>query len=535
MLKFSVFAPMLLILACAAPAAPTPSASEPTGPSGTLEVGVASDIISGDFHLAVGGGNWPLTSFVPEGLVGTSPITGQQVPRLATSWKYLENGKVWEFKLRQGIEFHNGEPFNAESVKYSFDRLVDPATKAGFRAVIAPYYDKTEIVDDYTIRFVLKEPNTNIPEAFGNQPLFPPKYTKEVGADQFAKQPVGTGPYKFVERRPGEVIVLEAFEKYWNTDQQIGSTPSKFKTVRQRVIPEDQTRLAALQTKEVGLIVNVPEASIKRLESVQGIKITYKSAGSLNYILINSMAETDPKTGKPNPLRDRKVRQALNYAVDIDTIIKKLRTGKETRSSGQISAQPGFDPTRKPYAYDPAKAKALLAEAGYPSGFETTIYNPTGRWPASQEVSETIAGYLTAVGVKTNVQPQEYAVVAQTLVDKKLYGMSFWGGGWGPSAVGTIDLFFRAGAKARRGEYMGSPEMDSLIDQFVKEFDQEKQAALMKQMTRLYFEDAADIFLYDQFYVFAYDSEMVQWDPNSPAFSSGSGQAQYTELVPVKR
>lgn len=534
MLKLSVFAPILLILACAAPAGPTPSASEPTGPSGTLDVGIGSDIISGDFHLAAGGGNWPMTSFVPQSLTGTSPVTGQRVPQLATAWKILENGKVAEFKLRQGVEFHNGEPFNAEAVKYSIDRLVDPATKAGTRAQVAPFYEKTAIIDDYTIRFVLKEPNANIISLCCG-PMFPPKYTKEVGPDQFAKQPVGTGPYKFVERRPGEVIVLEAFEKYWNKDPQIGSTPSKIKTVRQRIIPEDQTRLAALQVKEVGLIVNVPEASVKRIEAVQGIKIQYKNAGAVNMILINSMAETDPKTGKPNPLRDRRVRQAFNYAVDVDNIIKKLRTGREVRSAAQVPTQSSYDANRKPYPYDPAKARALLAEAGYASGFEMTIYNPTGRWPASAEVSETVAGYLTAVGVKTTVQPQEYAVVAQNFVEKKLYPMSFWGGGYGENLVSTINLYFRGEGKASRGEYMGSVETEKLIDQFMKEFDEEKQATLMRAISRLYFEDAADIFLYDQYYAFAYDSEKVYWDPDGPAFSSGSGQAQYTELVPVKR
>lgn len=535
MLKLSVFAPILLILACAAPAGPTPSASEPTGPSGTLDVGIASDIISGDFHIAQGGGNWPMSVFVPEGLVGNSPVTGKTAPRLATEWKMLEEGRVWEFKLRQGVQFHNGEPFNAEAVKYSVDRLVDPAIKAARRAIYAPKYVRTEIIDDYTVRVVLKEPDYSVPFELAGQPMFPPKYAQSVGADGFARQPVGTGPFRLAEWRPGEIIVLEAFENYWNKDPNIAPTVPKIKAVRQRIIPEDQTRIAALQTREVAMIVNVPEQSAARLASQPGIKSQYRGADSLNMLLINMMMETDPKTGKPNPFRDRRVRQAVNYAVDVDTITKKLRTGKETRSNGQTTSSIGYDPSLKPYPYDPAKAKSLLAEAGFANGFETVIHDPTGRWPASKEVNEAIAGYLGAVGIRATVQPTEYAVVAKGLVEKQLYGMAFWGGSHGSSPWGTISLYYLRGEKSGRSAWLGPPEMDGLIGRFYRESDPEKQADMMKMMNRINFEDAADLFLYDQFYVFAYDSGKVDWDSDGPPYSSNSGQIPYHELVPVKR
>lgn len=532
MLKLSVFAPILLVLACAAPANPTPSASETTGPSGTLTVGIASDIISGDFHLATGGGNWPLTSYVPEGLTGTSPATGQQVPRLATEWKALENGTVWEFKLRKGVEFHNGEPFTAEAVKYTFERLLDPATKAGTRPQVEPVFDRLEIVDDFTVRFILKASNAIIPTLFGGQAIFPPKYTKQVGAEEFAKHPIGTGPYKLVQRRPGEVVELEAFEKYWNTDKQQGPTLSQFKQVIQRIIPEDQTRIAALQTKEVGLIVNVPTSSVKRLESLPDMKVEYVSSDQPVALLMNSTTESDPKTGQPNPLRDKRVRQALNYAIDVNAITKKLLTGRERHNTGLGYASLGFDESIKPYPYDPNKAKELLAQAGYANGFTTTIFDPTSRWPGSKEVSEAIGGYLGAVGIKATVQPAEYAVVAKNLLEKKLYGLSFWGQAGGPEPVTMLTFFYRSGPKAVRGVYQGSPDMDALIDQALGEVDAEKRAALIKRMHRMYFEDAADLFLFFNVFAFAYDTTQVKWE--NTKFETTSGPAPYWALTPAK-
>jgi len=522
----------LLVLACAAPASPAPSASEPTGPSGTLTVGIASDIISGDFHLATGGGNWPLTTYVPQGLTGTSPATGELVPMLATEWKALENGKVWEFRLRKGVEFHNGEPFTASAVKYTFERLLDPATKAGTRPQVAPVYDSIEIVDDYTVRFTLKAPNAIIPTLFGGQAIFPPKYTQSVGAEEFAKRPIGTGPYKLVGRRPGEVIVLEGFEKFWNTDKKQGPTRSQFKEVIQRIIPEDQTRIAALQTKEVGLIVNVPTASVKRLESSPNLKVQYVSSDQPIALLINSMAEADPKTGQPNPFRDKRVRQAVNYAVDVDNIAKKLLTGKERRSTGLGYASLGFDASIKPYSYDPPKAKELLAQAGYGNGFTTAIFDPTGRWPGSKEVSEAIGGYLGAVGIKASVQPAEYAVVAQNLLEKKLYGLSFWGQSGGPEPVTMLTFFYRSGPKAVRGVYQGSPEMDTLLDQALAEVDAEKRAALIKRMHRMYIDDAADLFLFFNVFAFAHDTTLVRWE--NTEFETTTGAAPYWALSPAR-
>ncbi len=412
---------------------------------------------------------------------------------------------------------------------------MNPDTKASRRTAVSQYYDDLEVVDDYTVRIVLKSPNTFGPSVVGGQPMFPPKYAQTAGAETFSKQPVGTGPYKFVERKPGEVITLEANESYWDKDPDRGPTPSQFRTVRQRIIPEDQARLAAMQTNEVAFIVNVPEASIKRLESMNNVKLQYREFQSQNYMMLNSGAETDSKTGKPNPLQDVRVPQAINYAVDIDTIIKKLRTEKEHRSNGAPAGTVYFDPNRKPYPYDPAKAKSLLAESGYSSGLDMTIYDPTGRWPQSKKVNEAIAGCLTAVGLKTTVQPMEYAAVATGLDEKKLYPMAFWGLPMSGDGSGSTTTIFRKSPNSRRSIYVGNAKVEALADQVFKEFDTEKQAAIFRELNKAYFEDAGELFLYDQWFVFAYNINSMSWDENGPRYSGTSGNVPYWEFRPVRR
>lgn len=516
--------------AAAPPAqAPTRAAAAVTKPSDTLDVGVSLDTISGDFHLNTVSG----LAGVSNGLTGQNPFTNAVGPALAESWQYQDGGKVWEYKLRQGVTFHNGEPFNAASVKYSYERFMDPATKAVRRVAVAPYFDHLDVVDDYTVRFVLKKV-TNTPATLGNEAMFPPQYAQSVGAQEFGKKPVGTGVYKVLELNPGQDLILQSNDNYWNKDPNVGPTDSFYKTIKQHIIPEPQTRLAALEANEVSFIDNVPEVSIKRLESTPGIKVQYRSALALNNIVLNSMAETDPKTGGPNPLRDKRVRQALNYAVDVDSIIKKLRTGRETRSNGAPAGVPAYDAARKPYAYDPARAKSLLSDAGYANGFEMTIVNPIGRWPASSEVLQAVAGYLTAVGVNTTVQDAEYAVVASGLDQKTIYNAAFWGGPFNGDGSGVIALYYRAGKGSRRGMYIGNDQIESLSAQFDAELDPTKQAELLKKITGLWFEDAGELFMYDQWYVYAYKTDVLSWDENGPPYSTTSGIAPFWELKPVQ-
>jgi peptide/nickel transport system substrate-binding protein len=226
----------------------------------------------------------------------------------------------------------------------------------------------------------------------------------KVGDEGFEKVPVGTGPYKFVRRSVKQFWELERFDDYW------GPKPEARRAIF-RVIPEAVTLAAVLKTGDVDMVCNFPPAFVEELSKAPGYRVVKNKGNNTIDIRIKSIRQTDPVTGAPNPFVDRRVRLAVNYAIDKDAIIKNLLKGMGEKVAVLFPEDICYDPDLKPYPYDPGKAKALLAEAGYAKGLGATFYGLVGqRMPLSKEVGEVVAQYLTVVGIRTKVTNEEYGI-----------------------------------------------------------------------------------------------------------------------------
>ncbi len=318
------------------------------------------------------------------------------LPALATSWE-TPSDATWRFKLRQGVKFHDGSPFNAEVAKYSLDRFVDPATKNPEAAVLKPI-TSVKAVDESTLELTTDGPFAATLTAIQNAFMMSPTAVQAAG-DQIARKPVGTGQYRFVDWVPGERLVMEANPDYWGTK-------AKIQRLTWKPVTEASTRIVALRTGQADLIANIPpqladqvSGPDMKLERVPGILIT---------IMFNFAMK---------PFDDPKVRQALNHAVNVDEIIQFVLGGAATRlASATKPGMLGHDPDLKPYPYDPAKAKQLLAEAGFPNGFEATLDAPNGRYLNDKAVAEAIVGQLNKVGLNITLNLPDYNALVQKIV-----------------------------------------------------------------------------------------------------------------------
>ncbi|HET7342452.1 MAG TPA: ABC transporter substrate-binding protein, partial [Methylomirabilota bacterium] len=270
------------------------------------------------------------------------------VPELAESWRTL-NDTTWQFRLRRGVVFHDGEPFNAEAVRFTIERVLDPQQKSPNRANIAEIA-RVEVVDDATVNLVTSKPYAALLNRLVDFPILPPRYTAEKGNQAFALHPVGTGPYRFVSLVKDEQLVVEAFDRHWRGGPAIPRIVFK-------PIPEPFTRAAALRNGEVDLITTVPPNLARDLEKIAGLRVQRVPSTWDIYLGLNAFKK---------PLSDVRVRQALNYASDVDAIIKSVLDGNGRRLEGPFTPQMfGYDANVKGYTHDPARARRLLADAGY--------------------------------------------------------------------------------------------------------------------------------------------------------------------------
>ena len=242
-------------------------------------------------------------------------------PMLATEWKIL-NDTAWEFKLRRGVKFHNGEPFTAVSVKATIDYALDPANKSHFAT--AAYWGlvkEVQVVDDYTVRFITKQPWSNLVDSASltNSLIMPAKALKELGPAKLAEKPIGTGPFKFVEWRRDDRLVLERNPDYWQG-------PADASRVTFRFIPEFSARMAALLSGEIDIMKDVPPHVVDAVEKSGRARLRATVSSRINYLALVNL--------KPGPMQDLRVRRAMNHAVDVDELIKQVLKGRATRMCG---------------------------------------------------------------------------------------------------------------------------------------------------------------------------------------------------------
>ncbi len=433
-------------------------------------------------------------------LLDRDPKTFKPRPMLATEWKVV-NDTTWEFKLRRNVKFHNGEPFTAASVKATIDHALDPATKSHYGA--AAYWGAVkdvQIVDDYTVRFVTKQPWPNLIDhaSLTNSLIMPAKALKDLGPQKLAEHPVGTGPFKFVEWRRDERLVLERNPDYWQG-------PADASRVTFRFIPEFSARMAALLSGEIDIMKDVPPHAVEAVERSGRAKLRSTVSSRINYLALVNL--------KPGPLQDARVRRAMNHVVDVEELIKQVLKGRATRMCGPMA------PTNVDYApvecfkHDPARAQALFKEAGVdPKSLSLTLDTPSGRYPLDKDVSLAIAAQLQRFGIKTNVVVNEWGTHLDKIKNRNTGEMFFLG--WGPAlwGQGTIQPLFRA--DQTYSSYGNNPVIDDKIARAVTITDAKGRAAAYAELQKLIREEAPWVFLWQQHDLYGV-AQSVEWTPRA--------------------
>src|SRR3989441_1133926 len=393
------------------------------------------------------------------------PMPGHPIaPSLAESWTVSADQRVYEFKLREGLKFHNGDPFTAEDVKFSFQRA------KGARILKEKVRD-VEVVGPYRVRFLRHEPFPDFMAFYGTLAtgaawIVPKKYVEQVGLEGFKKQPIGLGPYKFVSHTPGIELIMEAFEGYWR------KVPSVKRLVFKSV-PEATTRAAMLKRGEVDVayLLDVPQAQEVKRDPT--LKLAF--SGGIAVFFLDFLDQWDPKS----PWADRRVRLAASYAIDRRALSEAETVGASKPAGSIVPRTFEFALPIEPHPYDPGKAKQLLAEAGYPNGFDAGELHQA---PPYFSMGETIMGYLGAVGIRAKMRPMERAAFISALLAKKLRGICVCANAiYGNAASRMSEHVPSTGAYA----YGGYPDIDALYKEQALVTDRRKREALLLQIQQL--------------------------------------------------
>jgi len=485
--------------ATTAPKPTTPPAAatvpKPTAPPAAAPVkvviAIGSDPSTLDPQFPDDGNMRTVNDNVYEVLLGRNPKTMALVPILAESYSQ-KDATTWEFKIRKGVKFHNGEEFNADAAAFSVKRIVDPNFKSELLSFVSTIKDATA-VDPTTLQIVTTGPDPILPARLTWLAMVPPKYSTD---KDFTNKPVGTGPFKFVEWVKGSRVTLQANPDYWGAKPVVQS-------VVIRTIPESATRVAALRAGEVDLIRDLPPES-----AAQAPKVAAAPGLEFAWIRINT------NKGK---LTDAKVRQALNYAVDKEALAKSLYGGYAVIDQGQLLTPGhfGYDSNVKAYPYDLAKAKALLKEAGA-EGLALDLVGESGRWLKDKELVEAVAGYLQAAGLKPKVKIAEWSAWLDLL---------FAGPDKAPDllysshdnslldADRTLTALFHSKTETAGGQSAyKNAEVDKLIDDARTETDVAKRTAMYNKVVQTVRDDAVCIYLLNLQNIYGL-SKRLDWTP----------------------
>ena len=386
-------------------------------------------------------------------------------PSLAESWTMSPDGRTYDFTLRKGVKFHNGDALTSEDVKYSFDRYRGAGAKPLKERVAA-----VETPGPYQVRFRLKNPwpdfMTFYTAASGAGWIVPKKYVEKVGEDGYKKAPVGAGPYKFVSFTPGIELVLEANDSYWRR------TPSVKRLVF-KVITDESTRLAALKRGEVDIVYSIRGELAEELVRTPGLTLKPTVIQSPQWVAM--LDQWDPKS----PWHDRRVRLAANLAIDRKAINQAITLGHSRLTYSIIPSTFDFYWQPPAYAFDPAQAKKSLAVAGYPSGFDAGDYYLDISYA---NVQEAIANYLQQVGIRTKLVSRERASHWSTYTDKKYKNLAYTASGAFGNAATRLEAYVVTGGAYVYGTY---PDLDSLFKDQAAELDRKKREALLHRIQQL--------------------------------------------------
>ena len=485
----SIMMGLVLLLTVVQPAGSGPA---PQGPAGTVTIAMSS--LHEETFLPWNGGGPRKYYLDPiyEYLVYLDPETRQPTPGLATRWEMSKDGKTWTFWLRPGVQFHEGYgELTAEDVKYSLERLIDPKSIVGPSSTMRRLIGKAEAPEKYKVVVTLNIPDIEFDRGYMSNGLclqiVSKKHLEAKGNEAANARPIGTGPFPLAEHKKGVSIklkVIDGVEKHWRVKPD-------FENITFLVVPEEATRVAMLKTGEVDL-APINYDSTETIKT-SGLNVFSVKNNWVPVIRLGGLIKTAPGRYNPNiPWADKRVRQALNYAVDKEAIVKSIFRGQAAPAAGSIPAPEWFDIPA--YPYDPQKAKQLLAEAGHPNGFELTLRTYTTTPGAELPIiGEAVAMYWQAVGIRVKISPADWTSVRGAWTTGKAtdYVWTHRGLAFTNTAAGLqTDVI----AKSVFACY-ATEETEAKMLEIDKELDVKKRSVLIKKMGEFLRDEGAAVFL----------------------------------------
>jgi peptide/nickel transport system substrate-binding protein len=489
------------LLAACAPAAPTSRSSAPaSGGSGAAQPSAAAPASgaaarpAGSARATVVLGSEPISwspygdsaspiygmlMHVLEPLVLFNDKAGENEPHLAVSWTNLDD-HTWEFKLRQGVRFSDGGEFTADDVVHSYLRIRDGADSK--QQSTLKHIERIEAADKYTVRLTTKIPDAALPFRLNNRVIGSKAAFDRAGSQEAAdKELIGTGPYIFKEWVQGQRWVVTKNPNYWG-----GSEKAPFDEIVFRSIKEPQAAVTALINGEVDVIPNVPPQLVDQIANNPNTQIAATRGSRLMFLGMHTTTK---------PWDNQKLRQAVNYAIDREGLVKGILAGRAYTLNGPIG--PGmyaYDANLQPqFPYDPARARQLLAEAGYPNGLEVELQSPNGRYLKDKEVAEAIVSMLGQVGIRARLTTPEWGKIWPDIqAGRSPFYLLGRGSVEDPSEY--LHQYFRTGVTPRVA--FSDPEVDAALDAEQKEFDPARRVALLRRAMSLIQEKAPMAFLF---------------------------------------
>jgi len=460
---FTILALLLLVLASALPA-PAPAAPS----ADTLVIGLHVTLATR--WLDPGETEALITPFMMLYAIHdalTKPMPGKLItPSLAESWSASKDGLSYDFVIRKGARFHNGDPVTGEDVKFTFERY-----KGASAALLKDKVKEIQVLAPDRVRFVLKQPWPDFMAFYGTSAtgaawIVPKKYIEKVGEDGFRKAPIGAGPYKVVSVSAGNELKLEAFADYWRKKPAV-------KHLIMRSIPDESTRAVAVKTGEVDVAYLFGGPVAQDLKRTPGV--TIKAPLLYGMYWLDFLDQWDPKS----PWHDRRVRLAASLAIDRNAINQAEMLGLGRPTGAFVPPEFDFALKVDPPAYDPKRAKQLLAEAGYPNGFEAGDLTPL---PPYTSLAEEVGNFLGEIGIRASVRNMERATFMSSWHDKKLRGLLIGATGAAGNAAARLEPFMTKGGLYAYGSL---PEVDDLFQRQARELDRGKREALLHQIQKI--------------------------------------------------
>ncbi len=433
----------------------------------TLNIAFSKELESLDRYFNTAREGIVVSRHAYDNLLYRDPVTYEYKGLLAKSVKWASDTEL-DITLRQGVKFHNGETMTAEDVVYTLNFAADPANKVKTQRY-SDWIDHVEKTGDYAVKIILKKP---FPAAFeflsGANPIYPKGYYSKVGTKGFGVKPIGTGPYKIVEVIPGKKIVMVKNEDYFKDSPKGQPTIGK---IVWRTLPEINTQMAELMTGALDWIYLVPPDQAEKLAKVPTLTVTPAETMRIGYIQFDAVNRSGKEHGMDNPFQNLKVRQAVNHAINRESIAKNL-IGGQSRAvyAACFPSQFGCEQDVKKYEYNPEKAKVLLAEAGYPNGFKTTLYGYRNR-----PFAEAMIGDLAAVGIKAKLMMMKYSALREKARAGKVQ-MQFLT--WGSYSINDVSAITSHFFEFEADDLAMDPKVRDLLVEADTSIDTAKRKAL---------------------------------------------------------